>query len=881
MKAVIRKTIILSLLLLCCQNSFTQVLTRKQFIKAVQDADIFYYYDEDYEQAARLYESLLAKYPDNLNLSAKLGICYLNIDGKKEDALKLLNAASKNVIENDKEYEEFGDKAPLDTYLYLAIAYHKNDSLQKAISLYYDAKNKLGSTEVFRKEYIDNQIRDCRYAEEMRKKPLAIISSLFTPWLNEYPGASNPVVSKNDSVFIFTLKTEGKTHIYCSYKSDKWKKPVDISKQLGGYNKFYSNSITGDGKLLIVYMDDGGDGNLYYSQRKDSTWTKIKNLGRNINTIYWESHGFITPDGKTIYFASNRPGGEGELDIWISEKSDDGTWNKSVNCGNIINSPFNENTPFFDPQSNTLLFSSLGHAGMGDYDEFRSVKENGKWSSPIGLPYALNSTVENTFFILNNNKPGFITSIYNDKEKSRNIYTINTEEQKDKTIFAQGTVYLQDGMAVDPEQMRINLTDQKTGILIRNISLIDSTSANLEMKPENFKVSISKIGVRPDTLNLNTIKKGKLVKNKSLSDTASYNFKIKPGDYHLTVSHAGYKSDTTDLNIPSESSGNYISIVTPLIPEKVFNGDFLSIKNILFEFDSFKINESAISTLEVLKSILLSYPELKIEVAGYTDSKGSAEYNMNLADKRAEAVINYLSASGISQSRFLKKAFGESNFEAKNTNWDGSDNPEGRKYNRRATIGIVDPQTNVVIRQDTYTPEHLRQPNSLKYSIILIKSGKNLAENYFNNLKMNQMNFIKSIKVDSVLLYYLGVFYNKNDATKYLEYVKGNGFKEAYIVYQYEIINSSESLIKNETENRLISGKVIYTIQLKASKKPLNMLQFKDINSVREIKSDDGYYRYIFGEYNSFTSAKAALVQFQDSEFKSAFIRDINSLINK
>ena len=67
-------------------------------------------------------------------------------------------------------------------------------------------------------------------------------------------------------------------------------------------------------------MDDGGDGNLYFSQRKDTTWTKIKSVGKNINTIYWESHGFITPDGKTMYFASNRPGGEGELDIWYLGK---------------------------------------------------------------------------------------------------------------------------------------------------------------------------------------------------------------------------------------------------------------------------------------------------------------------------------------------------------------------------------------------------------------------------------------------------------------------------------------------------------------------------------------------------------------------------------
>ena len=297
------------------------MLSKKGFIKAVQDADIFYYYDQNYDKAAEHYESLLKIYPENSNLLAKLGICYLNLDGKKVDALKLLSKASLNIVSNDKEYLEYGEKAPLDTYLYLAVAYHQNDSLQKALSLYNDARIRLSGTKAFREEYIDNQIRDCRYAMEMKKKPLKLITNLFIPWLNDYPGACNPVLAKNDSVFIFTQKENGKTRILCSYKSGTWKKPVDITKQLGGFDRFYSNSITGDGKLLIIYMDDGGDGNLYYSQRKDSIWTKIKSVGKPINTIYWQSHGFITPDGKTMYFSSNKPGGEGELDIWYSEKN--------------------------------------------------------------------------------------------------------------------------------------------------------------------------------------------------------------------------------------------------------------------------------------------------------------------------------------------------------------------------------------------------------------------------------------------------------------------------------------------------------------------------------------------------------------------------------
>jgi len=130
----------------------------------------------------------------------------------------------------------------------------------------------------------------------------------------------------------------------------------------------------------------------------------------------------------------------------------------------------------------------------------------------------------------------------------------------------------------------------------------------------------------------------------------------------------------------------------------------------------------------------------------------------------------------------VKKAFGESNFAAVNTNRDGSDNPEGRKYNRRATFGIVDPQTGVIIRQDTYTPEHLRYPSAVKYNIILNKAAEAMPVGYINKLDLNGVLFIRTTETDGAMLYSIGVFYDKSDAAKYLDYVKSKGFTNAYII---------------------------------------------------------------------------------------------------
>lgn len=272
MSTLIRKIFILSFLSLCfsCSSLLSQTLSNKEFLRAVQDADLFYYFNEDYEKAASLYEVLFKNYPDNSNITAKLGICYLNIDGKKADALKLLEKASGNVVKSDNEFLEYGQKAPLDTWFYLAHSYLINDSLSKAITLYTELKKKIGSTEAFRTEYIDNQIKACRYAIEMEKNPVTTSEELLVPWLKDWPGATNPVLSENDSVFVFTRKDGGKNHVFCSFKTTGWQKPVDITSQLGGYDNLSSNSITSRGDVLIIYMDDGADGNLFISYRKGS-----------------------------------------------------------------------------------------------------------------------------------------------------------------------------------------------------------------------------------------------------------------------------------------------------------------------------------------------------------------------------------------------------------------------------------------------------------------------------------------------------------------------------------------------------------------------------------------------------------------------------------
>jgi hypothetical protein len=148
----------------------------------------------------------------------------------------------------------------------------------------------------------------------------------------------------------------------------------------------------------------------------------------------------------------------------------------------------------------------------------------------------------------------------------------------------------------------------------------------------------------------------------------------------------------------------------------------------------------------------------------------------------------------------------------------------------------------------------------------------------FDGLKLNGLLFVKPIESDSVSLYALGVFYNKTDAIKYLGYVKEKGFTDYYIANQNDLNNALKSNGQLAPAITTAKGNKVYTIQIKATKSPVDLKLFREFKGVREMLGDDGFYRYVMGEYNNFTKAKQALIPVTDAGYKDAFIREINVL---
>jgi Tol biopolymer transport system component len=188
----------------------------------------------------------------------------------------------------------------------------------------------------------------------------------------------------------------------------------------------YISCLSAEGRILFLSKDDNYNSDIYTSTFDGITWGKPSKLNKNINTRYWESHGYLSEDGNQLVFASDRPGGFGGLDLYLSKRLD-GDWGPAINLGPQVNTQFNEDRPFLINKGKTLFFSSQGHRNMGGYDLFRSeLQQNNLWSQPENLGYPLNTPDDNIFFMpTDNGKSGYI-SRYRESDGSgrEDIYRI-------------------------------------------------------------------------------------------------------------------------------------------------------------------------------------------------------------------------------------------------------------------------------------------------------------------------------------------------------------------------------------------------------------------------------------------------------------------------
>ncbi len=205
-----------------------------------------------------------------------------------------------------------------------------------------------------------------------------------------------------------------------------WKTAHICSKTLNAFTGNTSLDLSADGQTLLVLCNTGKHNAIYQSQQGESDWGTPVQAGTDINLTGNQSDACLSPDGATLFFVSDRPGGMGGKDIWRCVKLPNGNWSKALNMGETINSPYDEESPFLHNDGKTFFFSSQGHNSMGGYDIFFSqADDSGKYSEPFNLGYPINTPANELHFSLSaDGKKGFMCSDRPGGKGGLDIYSV-------------------------------------------------------------------------------------------------------------------------------------------------------------------------------------------------------------------------------------------------------------------------------------------------------------------------------------------------------------------------------------------------------------------------------------------------------------------------
>lgn len=419
-------------------------------------------------------------------------------------------------------------------------------------------------------------------------------------------------------------------------------------------------TFTPDGKTMIFAKGNNGkrkgaiDVDLYLSRYRNGQWAEPTPI--NINQPdAWESTPALSPDGRTLYFSSNRKGGFGGLDIYSAQMDGRGRFGRVKNLGPEINTAGSEMFPYVS-ESGKMFFSSDGHPGYGMLDIFEVKRANGKTVvQNLGEP--VNSTADDFGIYLFKADRGFFTSNREGGMGDDDIYTFVNEDPDLKVVnyYLQGITYM---------------------------TRKDST---LEILP-NTKVALLD-------------QEGEVMQDFVTGNDGKFLFRVYENeDYSLLGETDGFitkrQSYTTiGKSVPLESLKELVTNITldtiMVLDRKERNRIFV-LENIYFEYNESYIRADAAKELDKLVTLLNDNTDLKIEMGSHTDSVASEAYNIELSQRRAESTVNYLIKKGIDPARLVAKGYGESKPIARNTNPDGSDNPVGRQRNRRTEFKILE-----------------------------------------------------------------------------------------------------------------------------------------------------------------------------------------------
>jgi outer membrane protein OmpA-like peptidoglycan-associated protein/tetratricopeptide (TPR) repeat protein len=436
---------------------------------------------------------------------------------------------------------------------------------------------------------------------------------------------------------------EGDEDIYqIELKDGKWSEPQLLPEPINSAKNEGASSFSADGQTVIYTAcgRDGGIGNcdLYIMTLEGSQWSAPENLGNVVNSDEWDSQPTISSDGSRVIFCSARKAGYGSQDLYMIEKNVFGEWGPAQNLGGMVNTPFNDSSPYLSPDGKTLYFASYGHPGYGGSDLFKTIYENGRWSAPVNMGRPLNTNGDDRYFTIGGSgEVGYFAS--NTGGKDLNLYSIDI-----------------------PEEMRPTPTVIVSGVV--------SNAKNNE-----------KVGAYVLVEDMNS---GELIAvNKSNSATGKYLIVLPAGrTYSVSANKEGFFFYSQRFEVAANAK--YQEIKKDIVLKPIEKGAKVVLNNIFFETGKALLTPASKLELEKAVDLMKKNPSMVIEVGGHTDNVGDDNSNMKLSHERAKAVRDYMVTAGIPSARIQSKGYGELNPVAAN------DTDEGRKTNRRTEFIIIE-----------------------------------------------------------------------------------------------------------------------------------------------------------------------------------------------
>ena len=635
--------------------------------KPLKNANSFYE-QKLYLEAIPAYLEVLKIDNNNAEANYKLGVSYIHTIHKIKAYPYLEKAYKVNpAIAPDLNYE-------------LGRAYQFTHKFDEALEAYKRYKKQIDPKNIEETKKVDRKIFECENGIIYIKNPVKAEVKNMGPLLNTKYSEFAPVITADESMLVFTSRRPGSTgnlldekqdyfeDIYVSMnKNDQWQAPQNIGKPINTDGHDASIAISPDGSQVFLYKDDN-NGDIFVSKFEGLEWSKPEGLGKNVDTKHGETSVSMTADGKMIFFTSDREGGFGDLDIYMSKKDKKGKWGEAVNIGKTVNTEYAEESPFIHPDGKTLYFSSKGHAGMGDFDIFKTtLQPDGTWSQPENLGYPINTADDDIYFVLSaDNKHGYYSSQREDGYGEKDLYIISMPKPE---ILASA------------ESKDIKLASKDTKKKIAPIAKVESFNPVTILKG-TVRDELTKDVLEADIIIIDNEKNETISEIKSNKTTGAYLVVLPSGkNYGIRVQHPSYLFHSENFDIPASTS--YQEIVKDVDLKKAAVGTKIVLRNIFFDFDKATLRPESSSELENLYKVLTDNPNMKIEISGHTDNKGTAEYNKDLSQRRAKAVVDYLITKGIKADRLKYAGYGFDQPIATN------DTDEGRQLNRRTEFEIT------------------------------------------------------------------------------------------------------------------------------------------------------------------------------------------------